>query len=80
MKKKVPQNMGDCFALIEQHMFKGPWVMGEDYTICDPYLFTIAMWLESDSVDPARFPRVLDHRNRMHERAAVQKVLQRESA
>ena len=28
--------------------------MGEDYTICDPYLFTLAQWMEADGVDPAR--------------------------
>ena len=80
MKKKVPQNVGDCFGLIENEYFKGPWVMGADYSICDPYLFTIASWLEADSVDPKRFPKVLDHRNRMAERPAVKKVLAREHA
>ena len=38
-------------------MFKGPWVMGETYSISDPYLFTLAQWLEGDGVDPARFPK-----------------------
>jgi glutathione S-transferase len=80
MKKKVPQNVGDCFDLIEREYFRGPWVMGADYTIADPYLFTIANWLEADSVDPKRFPKVLNHRNRMAERPAVKKVLARESA
>ena len=54
--------------------------MGADYTIADPYLFTIARWLEADGVDPKRFPKVLDHRNRMAERPAVKKVLARETA
>ena len=27
--------------------------MGESYTICDPYLFTMAQWLEQDGVDPS---------------------------
>ncbi|MCA1441594.1 glutathione S-transferase family protein [Ensifer sp. IC4062] len=75
MKAKVPQNMGDCFALIESKMFAGPFVMGEVYSIADPYLFTIANWLEGDGVDPGRFPKVLDHRNRMVARPAVAKVL-----
>ncbi|WFU49613.1 glutathione S-transferase family protein [Sinorhizobium terangae] len=75
MKAKVPQNMGDCFALIESKMFAGPFVMGENYTIADPYLFTIANWLEGDGVDPGRFPKVLDHRNRMVARPAVAKIL-----
>lgn len=80
MKKKVPQNVGDCFELIEREYFKGPWVMGADYSIADPYLFTIAGWLEVDGVDPKRFPKVLDHRNRMAERPAVKKILVREAA
>lgn len=75
MKAKVPQNMADCFALVEASMFAGPFVMGGTYTIADPYLFTIAGWLEADGVDPGRFPKILDHRNRMAERPAVARVL-----
>jgi glutathione S-transferase len=78
MKRKVPESMGACFELIEREMFKGPWVMGDAYTICDPYLFTIAEWLESDGVDPTRFPKVLDHRSRMAERPAVRRALAQE--
>jgi glutathione S-transferase len=80
MKRKVPQTMAACFALIERDMLKGPWVMGELYTICDPYLFTLAGWLEGDSVDIATLPKVADHRKRMSERPAVQKVLAEEKA
>ncbi|HNB27131.1 MAG TPA: glutathione S-transferase [Alphaproteobacteria bacterium] len=75
MKRKVPESVGACFELIEGQMFAGPWVMGEAYTICDPYLFTIAGWLETDGVDPARFPKVHDHRRRMAERPAVKRAL-----
>ena len=78
MKRKVPQTMAACFALIERDMLKGPWVMGEQYTVCDPYLFTIASWLEGDSVDIATLPKVADHYKRMTERPAVQKVLAEE--
>ena len=75
MRAKVPQNMTDCFTLIEHDFLKGPWVLGADYSICDPYLFTISGWLKDDGVDIAKFPRVLDHFNRMNERAAVKAVL-----
>jgi len=80
MKRKVPQTMAACFALIERDMVKGPWVMGEQYTVCDPYLFTIASWLEGDDVDIATFPKVADHFKRMSARPAVQKVLAAEKA
>jgi glutathione S-transferase len=54
--------------------------MGERYTICDPYLFTLAQWLEQDGVDPYRIPRVVDHRRRVSERAAVRKAIAEELA
>lgn len=75
MQRKVPQAVGECFELIEREMFEGPYVMGARYTICDPYLFTLAQWMEADGVDPARFPKVLDHRRRIAERPAVKRAL-----
>ena len=75
MQRKVPQTMTACFSLIENDMLAGPWVMGESYTICDPYLYTISGWLPSDSVDLARFPRVQEHYARISERPAVKRVL-----
>ncbi len=80
MQKKVPQTVGDGFELIEREMFKGPWVMGADYSVADAYLFTLAQWLEGDGVDPARFPKIADHRRRMAEHPLVSKVLAAERA
>jgi glutathione S-transferase len=75
MKRKVPSNATECFALIENKFLKGPWVMGDQYTICDPYLFTIASWIEGDGVDTTKVPRVMEHRRRMLARPAVQKAV-----
>ena len=80
MQRKVPESVGACFELIERDMLKGPWVMGEHYTICDPYLFTLAQWLEKDGVDPTRIPRVIEHRRRMSERAGVKRAIAQELA
>jgi len=75
MKAKVPQTVAECFALIERQFFVGPWVMGERYTVCDMYLFTLAQWLEVDGVDPAQFPKVADHRQRMSRDPIVRRVI-----
>jgi glutathione S-transferase len=80
MQRKVPESVSACYDLIEVNMLRGPWVMGETYTICDPYLFTIAQWLEQDGVDPSRFPKVISHRRRMSERPAVRKAIAEELA
>lgn len=80
MQRKVPEAVGACYDLIERHMLKGPWVMGDGYSISDPYLFTLSQWLEDDGVDPARIPRVIDHRQRMSQRSAVRKAIADELA
>jgi glutathione S-transferase len=78
MKRKVPQSVGECFTLIEREMLQGPWVMGSSYTVCDPYLFTLAQWLDGDGVDRGALPKVSDHTRRMLERPSVRKALTEE--
>jgi glutathione S-transferase len=79
MRRKVPQSVGDAFALIERGMLKGPWVLGDAYSVCDGYLFTLAQWLEGDGVDVGRLPRVLEHRARVAARPATQRALAAEA-
>lgn len=80
MQRKVPRSVGEAFEYIEKDLLKGPWVMGERYTICDAYLFTLAQWLEKDGVVPARIPKVIDHRRRMSQRGPVKKAIAQELA
>ena len=80
MREKVADNMATCFQLIEDEMFIGPWVMGAQYTVCDPYLFTLASWLDDDGVDPSQFPKISEHMVRMIARPAVWKTLAMENA
>ena len=78
LARKVPENMAACFALIQSTMLKGPWVMGEAYTVADPYLFTITRWLARDDVSVDDYPAVSDHMQRMLQRPATKKVLEQE--
>ena len=80
MKRKVPESVGGAFELVERDMLKGPWVMGERFTVCDAYLFTLAQWLEADGVAPSRIPKVIDHRRRMSERETVKRAIAQELA
>jgi glutathione S-transferase len=79
MQRKVPQSVMQGFELIEREL-DGPWVMGERYTICDPYLFTLAQWLEADGVDTAKLPRVMAHRARCAALPNVQRAIAEEFA
>jgi glutathione S-transferase len=80
MRRKVAENETDCFRLIETEYLTGPWVMGEQFTVADGYLFTLAGWLEEDGVDSRQFPRVHEHRERVRARPALRKVLAEEAA
>lgn len=80
MRAKVPVSVTQAFAVVEDHLLAGPWVLGEAYSFGDPYLFTLAQWLESDGADVARLRRVLAHRKRMRARPAVRRALAREAA
>jgi glutathione S-transferase len=75
MKKKVPQNMGECFDLIERHYLQGPWVLGERVSACDYYLFTVSRWLEGDGVDIKGFPKANALVERLMATDVVRKVM-----
>jgi glutathione S-transferase len=75
LKLKVQPNMTDCAALIEAEYLTGPWVMGQQYTVADPYLYTITQWFDGDGVELSKFPKIVAHRKAMDGRPAVQRVL-----
>lgn len=75
MRRKVPASMAECMALLERELLRGPWAMGEQYTVCDGYLLTVVDWAEDDGVDMTPFPRLIEHRERVRARPAVRMVL-----
>lgn len=80
MTAAVPKNEIACFRMIEDEMFAGPWVLGEAFSICDAYLFTLFGWLPGDGVDVEQFERLADHSRRVADRPAVRKVLAQQAA
>jgi glutathione S-transferase len=75
MAKKVPQNIADNFALIEESFLQGPWVLGERFSTSDLYLFTIARWIHLHGIGMAQFPKVAAIAQRLKEQSQVQRVL-----
>lgn len=74
MKAKVTENMAECARMIETHYLKGPYLLGENFSICDPYLYLVSRWLFDNSVQLENYPKILDHYNLMNQRASVAKV------
>ena len=79
LKAYVPTSVTAAFKLVEDTMLQGPFVMGDTYTIADPYLFTMSTWIEADQVDTTQIPRILAHRQMMSERASVIRALTEEA-
>ncbi|MEZ5560552.1 MAG: glutathione S-transferase N-terminal domain-containing protein [Pseudomonadales bacterium] len=79
MKRKAPEVMAACFQLIEDAYLDGPWVLGERYSVADPYLFTLTQWLPAHQIDSTRYPKVHAHLEQMLERPAVAAAVQAES-
>ncbi len=80
MKRKAPDVVADCFRLMENEMFTGPWAMGDRYSIVDPYLFTIGQWLPIHGLDIADYPKLADHQASMLSRPAVQAAISAEDS
>ena len=74
MASKVPSNMADCASVIQEHYFNGPFVLGEHFSICDPYLALVTRWLGPDGVSLDDFPKLKKHDEMMKQRPSVKKV------
>ena len=75
MADKVAQNMESYANVIEEHYFVGPWVLGEQYSMCDPYLALVARWLRPDGVLLDKFPKLKAHDVLMRTRSSMQSTL-----
>lgn len=74
LKAKVGPNMAEHFTYLSDQI-GAPWAMGDEYTVADPYLFTVARWLPGDGVPLEGLPRIAAHVERMQARPAVQRAL-----
>lgn len=75
MTAKVPQTMAQSAAYLEEYCLQGPLMMGENFSLADPYTFVVCDWLAGDGVTVADFPKIEAFLQRMRERASVQKAI-----
>lgn len=74
MTAKVPETMTASAAYIEENGLKGPYVLGEQISLADPYLFVVCNWLAGDGVDLSAFPKVSAFLAAMRARPSVQQA------
>ena len=73
-KQFMTAHVGKKLDYIEERLGAGPFLMGDELTIADPYLFVIAGWTEQ-VMGLGRWPNLAAFRERMLQRPAVRHVL-----
>ena len=63
--------------VVESRLRSEPYLLG-NYTVADPYLFTVLRWPERRGVDLSRWSALQQFQQRMRERPAVQAALSAE--
>jgi glutathione S-transferase len=76
MKQVVIQDLGKKLDWIDQQLGDGPFLMGDELTLPDPYLFVMTEWTEKVLGNLDRWPNLRAFNQRMMQRPSVRKVLQ----
>ncbi len=74
VKRQARKDMDRAFELIEQQLGDGPYLLGEQYSVIDPYLLMLAYWHEQPSELLARNPRLKRLCETVQQRPAVQRI------
>jgi glutathione S-transferase len=66
------------YGLIEAALGRTPFLLGEQFTASDAYLFVVTRWSAFVKLDLSQFPNLLAFQTRIAARPAVQAALRRE--
>ena len=78
VKTAARTRLGARLQWVEGELVKGPYLMGEQFTVADAYLFTVVGWSRLVGVDISALLRLGEFMARMRARPAVQAALRAE--
>lgn len=67
-------HMRRTLALAEAALDPGPFLLGERYSVVDPYLSMVAGWYPDQAELASQFPRISRHRDAVRARPAVARI------
>ncbi|WP_193163290.1 glutathione transferase GstA [Microbulbifer hainanensis] len=76
-KARAKQIIAKRFDFIEKHLLHD-YLLGDDFSVADAYLYTLASWLGNHGIDADAWPRLGAFQKRMEARPGVQKALREE--
>ncbi len=74
MADKVAQTMTASCDYICSNGLRGPFVLGDAFSLADAYLYVVCSWLEGDGVDVSAFPKILTFRDAIEARPSLRTV------
>ena len=77
-KEKFRGKIRNRFEWINEQLGDKPFLMGDDFTVADAYLFTVANWSKHTGIDLARWPKLQAYLARVTARPDVQTALKEE--
>ena len=75
LKRKALENVCVHLGLIEHELLDGPWVLGNQFSLADGYLFAFSALIGRLNLDPTQYPGILEHKRRTESRPAVKRAL-----
>jgi len=72
------ERLRGLFAEIDALLAPGPWLLGERYSLADPYPLTFLRWARRLELDVTTHRHWIEHARRMVGRRAVKRTLARE--
>jgi len=66
------------YAVVEKHLAGRPYLMGDNFTVADAYLFTVTNWAAKVKLDLSPFPDLRAFQERVAARPAVKTAMQEE--
>jgi glutathione S-transferase len=77
-KQKFRNKIAGRFDWIVKQLGDKPYLMGDDFTVADAYLFTVANWSKHTGIDLARWPVLQAYLARVAARPEVQTAMKEE--
>lgn len=78
-KAAAPAVIGRWLDVFETSLSDGrPYLLGQDYTIADPYAFVIGGWVKPTGIGYGKWPKLGEHWSRIAKREAVRAALRAE--
>lgn len=77
-RERTTAGLHKRFSFIDEKLGKGPYLMGETFTVADAYLFTITNWAPMVKLDLTAYHNLAAFQERVRGRPAVQEALKAE--